>query len=340
MTTNTPLDPADITAGVIGLGLMGSSIVVSLLISGHDVMAIAPMPDDLEGAPERIRSHLAHCEKSGLLQKPMEAYLDQLVISDNYQELADCQLVMECVIESKSIKAEVYSKVEAVVSRNAVIASNTSAIPISELQTFLLYPDRFLGIHWAEPSYLTRFLEITCGKQTAASFADRIFQLAHHWGKEPTLLRKDIRGFVTNRLMYSVYREGFSLVEKGAATMEDIDKAFRYDAGSWMTLMGIFRRMDFLGLKDYPEIFKNIFPTLSNAEHVPAIMQKMIDNKLKGTQTVGGLYEYTPEDARKLEEAYASFNEEIYKLAKMYPSENTQPIPPAEVAAVSTLDEN
>lgn len=171
-------------------------------------------------------------------------------------------------------------------------------------------------------------MEITCGNKTANKYADWIFQLAHFWGKEPTLLRKDIRGFVTNRLMYAVYREGLSLVEKGQATIEDVDKAFRYDAGSWMTLMGIFRRMDFLGLNDYAEICKNIFPVLCNDVTIPALMQEMVDGKLKGIQSSKGLYNYSSEEARKYEEAFASFNEDIYQLAAKYPSADHNSLSP------------
>jgi 3-hydroxybutyryl-CoA dehydrogenase len=323
---NNNILPGDIEAGVVGLGLMGSSIVVSLLIAGHNVKAIAPLAEDMYLAPERISSHLAHCEKTGLLSKPVHAYLAQLSLSEDYTELINCKLVLECVIEIQEIKAAVYKKIEAVVGPDCIIGSNTSAIPISELQKLIDLPARFLGIHWAEPSYLTRFMEITCGDKTDNRNAEQIFQLAHHWGKEPTLLRKDIRGFVTNRLMYAVYREGFNLVEKGEATLEDVDKAFRYDAGSWMTLMGIFRRMDFLGLKDYGEMFKNIFPSLCNDDQVPALMQQMVDKNLRGTRSSKGLYNYSSEEARKLEEAYALFNEEIYQLAAMYPANGERAI--------------
>lgn len=325
---NSSLLPQDNIAGVVGLGLMGSSIVVSLLISGHPVIAIAPVAEDMALASERINNHLIHCEKSGILLKTKKEYLDLLTISEDYSELYHCSLVLECVIEIIEVKAEVYKKIEAVVTTDCIIASNTSAIPISELQARTHHPDRFLGIHWAEPSYLTRFMEITCGNKTAKNNADRVFQLAHYWGKEPTLLQKDIRGFVTNRLMYAVYREGLNLVEKGQATIEDVDKAFRYDAGSWMTLMGIFRRMDFLGLEDYNEICKNIFPSLCNQKAVPALMQELVDGKCKGVQGLKGLYHYTADEAAKFEEAFASFNEDIYRLAAKYPSvvENVFPI--------------
>ena len=310
----------DIPVGVVGLGLMGSSIVVSLLIAGHPVKAIAPLENDIEVAPGRIRNHLLHCEQSGLLTQPIDRYIQQLTITEDYAQLQTCCLVLECVIEIPQVKQSVYNKIEMAIGRHTVIASNTSAIPITELQGYVKHPDRFLGIHWAEPSYMTRFMEITCGAKTEGQHADWIFTLAHHWGKEPTLLKKDLRGFVTNRLMYAIYGEGLHLVEKGEASLEDVDKVFRYDAGSWMTLMGIFRRMDFMGLEDYSAILKESFLQLSNEEKVPATMQQMIDVKGRGIQNTTGLYAYTPEEAKKWDEAFALFNQEIFRLAALYPS--------------------
>jgi len=314
------INTADIPAGVVGLGLMGSSIVVSLLIAGHPVMAIAPLAEDMKLAPHRINNHLAHCERSGLLSRPIDWYVSRLIITEDYAQLRNCKLVLECVIEMPQVKKSVYGKIEASTAHDTVIASNTSAIPITELQAYVERPDRFLGIHWAEPSYMSRFLEITCGKKTAIQYAEWVFELAHHWGKEPTLLKKDLRGFVTNRLMYAIYREGLHLVEKGEADLEDIDKIFRYDAGSWMTLMGIFRRMDFIGLKDYTEILSRTFPQLSNDEKVPAIMLPLIDMKARGTGSKKGLFNYTDEEARKWDASFALFNEEIFRLAALYPS--------------------
>lgn len=309
----------EINVGVVGLGLMGTSFIATLLKTGHRVMAIAPLTEDMDVAPERIYNHLLLCRKSGLLTSPVESYLSQLVISEDYELLRSCDLVVECVIENLEIKRTIYQKMESVVGSTTIIASNTSAIPISELQRNLVNPERFLGIHWAEPSYFTRFMEVTSGDKTDLQYAQWVYELAPYWGKEPTLLRKDIRGFITNRLMYAVYREGLHLVEKGQASLEDVDKAFRYDAGSWMTLMGIFRRMDYLGLRDYNEIFKRVFPVLCNNKDVPALMQRMVDINARGIQNLSGLYQYSQEEARNWEEAFVLFNEEIYQLAAEYP---------------------
>jgi len=309
-----------IEVGVVGLGLMGSSIIVSLLLSGHPVKAIAPIPEDMKMASSRIREQLIHCRKSGLLKSPVDHYEAKLEITQDYSQLKNCDLVVECVIEDIAIKASVYNKIAKEVRADAIIATNTSAIAISILQKLVPNAERFIGIHWAEPAYATRFMEITCGTETCLDYAEQIFDMAHHWGKEPTLLRKDIRGFITNRLMYAAYREIFHLVDHGHATIEDVDKAFRYDAGSWITLMGVLRRMDFVGLADSTEILKNIFPTLCNADKVPPLMQKMVDNNARGTQNLVGLYKYTPKEAKEWEDAFAMFNKDIYQLASFYPA--------------------
>lgn len=318
------LKASEIDIGVVGLGLMGRSIVIALLMADHPVKAIAPLPEELDKAPEYIKEQLLHCGKAGLLNHPVPYYLNKLTISCSYFLLADCSLVLECVVERLEIKKQVYEKIGAVVSDHTVIASNTSAIPISILQTYMSHPERFLGIHWAEPAYITRFLEITCGELTQMQYAEWAFDIAHLWGKEPTLLRKDIRGFVTNRLMYAVYREGLALAENGDATIEAMDKAFRYDAGSWMTLMGVFRRMDYMGLNNLETIFSNVFPQLSNSNGIPPAMQKMIDIQAKGTQTSKGFYEYTGNEAGKWEEAFSEFNKDINQLAALYPSKGSR----------------
>ncbi|MDQ7947928.1 MAG: 3-hydroxyacyl-CoA dehydrogenase family protein [Pedobacter sp.] len=310
--------PTEINIGVVGLGLMGSSIVVALLLSGHRVIGIAPLAEDMEQAPEKFNSQLLHCEKSGLLTYPIAHYLSKLTISTDYSLLRDCELVLECIIEKEHIKEQVYQKITNVVGEDVVIASNTSAIPISTLQNYVRNPQRFMGIHWAEPAYATRFLEITCGEKTAAERAEWAFELAHSWGKEPTLLKKDIRGFITNRLMYAVYREGLSMVENNEASIADIDKAFRYDEGSWMTLMGIFRRMDMMGLKNFFETFKANFPRLSNQDHIPTIMQRIIDIDAKGTQNSKGLYPYQNGEAKEWDRAFSLFNKDISVLADEY----------------------
>jgi 3-hydroxybutyryl-CoA dehydrogenase len=313
-------NPADIEIGVVGIGLMGSSIIVSLLAAGHKVKAIAPITDDFMAADKRIKEQLNNCLQAGLLKHTVTHYLNCLDVSMSYDSLENCTLVIECVIENIAIKNQVYKNITDVVANNTVIASNTSAIAITLLQNLIPNPERFIGIHFAEPAYATRFMEITCGNNTDSRYADWVFNLAHQWRKEPTLLRKDIKGFITNRLMYAVYREMFHLLEQEKTTMDDADKAIRYGVGSWITIMGLFRRIDYEGLADYVEIFKNLFPQLSNSVYMPSVMEKIVAEKGRGMQNLNGLYQYTQEEAEAWEEAFAVFNKDIFRLAEQYPS--------------------
>ena len=155
---------ANIKVGVVGLGLMGCSISTCLLIAGHKVIAVAPVAIDLEHANKRIHNHLMRSNEQGLINNAPDHYLQQLLITEDYSLLKDCKVVIECTIENIEIKKSVYDKIEEVISSDAILASNTSAIPISILQKQTRFPQRFFGLHWAEPSHTTRFLEIICGE--------------------------------------------------------------------------------------------------------------------------------------------------------------------------------
>jgi 3-hydroxybutyryl-CoA dehydrogenase len=120
--------------------------------------------------------------------------------------------------------------------------------------------------------------------------------------------------------MYAVYREALHLEACGVATIEDLDKSFRYDAGSWMTIMGIFQRLELLGIDDYRTIFTSLLPTLCNNENVPVLMQEMVNKNAKGTKNEIGFYTYDKEEAERWDIAFGHFNRAIYKLAAEYPS--------------------
>ena len=314
-------DVSTITVGVVGLGLMGCSISTCLLIAGHPVIAVAPVAIDLQQAEKRIRDHLIHSKEHGLINHPADFYFEQLNLTEDYRLLKDCRVIIECTLENIEIKKSVYEKIEAVISNEAILASNTSAIPISLLQKQTLHPHRFFGLHWAEPSHTTRFLEIICGELSDPEKAEFLYELSHNWGKEPTLVRKDIRGFIANRLMYAMYREAFYLVENGYATIEDVDRACRNNTGYWMTLVGVFRWMDLTGVPAYHTVLKDLFPTLNNSKEVPELIDKIVRAGGKGVANAKGFYEYTPEEATLWEETFTEFSYEIRQLALKYPAD-------------------
>jgi 3-hydroxybutyryl-CoA dehydrogenase len=318
---HTHVEQSNIRVGVVGLGLMGCSITTCLLMAGHAVVAIAPIPGDLLTADHRIREHLDRSYKEQLTTKPPEVHFANLTISEDYSLLTECQLVIECTIENIEVKKSVYQKIENVVPDDTIITSNTSAIPISILQRDTKVPGRFIGLHWAEPSHTTRFLEIICGDQSDISHAEWLYELSHHWQKEPTLVRKDIRGFITNRLMYAMYREAFHLVENGYASIEDVDRACRNNAGYWMTLVGVFRWMDLTGVPAYHTVMKDLFPTLSNETKIPELIDDIVKAGGKGILNGHGFYEYTPDEAKMWHDTFEQFSYEIRRLALKYPAD-------------------
>ena len=138
-------------------------------------------------------------------------------------------------------------------------------------------------------------------------------------GKRTSAGRKDIRGFITNRIMYAMYREAFFLVENGYATIEDVDRSCRNDGGHWMPFCGLFRYMDITGLQAYYSVMKDLFPTLSNQTTVPALIEKIAGSGGTGLTNGKGFYNYTKEEAEEWTKAYEEFAFDISRLSKKYP---------------------
>ena len=132
-------------------------------------------------------------------------------------------------------------------------------------------------------------------------------------------MRKDIRGFITNRIMYAMYREAFYLVENGYATIEDVDRTCRNDGGHWMPFCGLFRYMDITGLQAYYSVMKDLFPTLNNQSHVPKLIADIAEKGGNGIVNGKGFYTYTKEEAEEWEKAYEEFAFDISRLSGKYP---------------------
>jgi len=311
--------PAQTPAGVVGLGLMGTSIAACLLIAGHRVAAVDSDAAQRRRARTRLRRHLQEARREGLVRSRPAKLFERLTISGDFAALADCQIVIESVFEDLAAKRRVIRRVEEVVSPRAVIGSNTSSLPITELQKGARHPQRILGIHWGEPAHVLRFMEIICGRETAPACAERAMRLARRWGKEPSLVRRDIRGFITNRIMYAMLREAFHLVESGYASVEDVDRSLRNDMGFWTTLAGLFRYMDLTGIPAYAAVMKDLLPDLSCNKKVPTLMKKVMRSGALGVANARGFYPYTPKQAKRWEKLFLKFSYEIRALAQKYP---------------------
>jgi len=313
--------PGSIRIGVVGLGLMGTSVATRLLAAGHTVAAVEIDVSKRRSARGRILNHLRQMKKEGLLRADPSRVIGRLTVSQAYSALQPSHLVVECVFEDLDVKKDVLRKVEEVISPRSTIGTNTSGLPVTVLQKGALHPERVVGIHWAEPAHTTRFMEIICGKQTHPRYAEYAAALSRRWGKEPSIVKRDIRGFITNRCMYALLREAFYLVEAGYATIADVDRSLRNDLGYWITFAGPFRFMDLTGIPAYATVMKDLFPELDCRQKVPALMRRVVKSGAKGVSNAKGFYPYTPEEARQWEKRFMKFSYDIRSLAQKYPED-------------------
>ncbi len=303
---------------VIGMGLMGHSIAACFLAAGYQVVGVTRNLARHRGTPAQIRGLLRNMVREGLLRRDPARLLQSFRLTSDVAEIAPCTLIVESIVEDLAAKMRFFETVEMYVAPTAIIATNTSSIPISLLQNGAAHPERFLGIHWDEPAHITRFLEVIAGQQTSPRYTRRVMKMAVELGKEPSLLRRDIRGFIVNRVCYAMYREAFNLVESGVCSIEDVDRSMRTAAGFWMPFAGPFRYMDLTGVQAYCHVMKDLLPDLSNSPDVPALMQKVVESGGNGISTRKGFYKYTAAEARQWAKAFEEFNYEIRRLTLKY----------------------
>lgn len=321
MQQRTSPKPANGLAGVIGMGLMGTSISACLLSAGHLLYCVESDPAKRRTARHRLFNILKEAHEEGVIQASPSELLSRFTISAKMTGLKQAQVVVESTVEDSAIKRRIIADIEQVVSPQTLIGSNTSAIPLTDLQKNAAHPERIVGLHWAEPAHVTRFMEIICGKQTSMAYAKRAMRMARAWGKEPSLLRKDIRGFITNRILYAMLREAFYLVEAGYASVEDVDRSLRNDLGYWITFAGPFRFMDLTGIPIYGTVMKDLFPDLSRSTAVPQLMRGVVRSGARGVANAKGFYSYTPQQAKRWEKLFIEFSYKIRSLAAEYPED-------------------
>ena len=227
-------------------------------------------------------------------------------------------MVIESVPESLELKHQLFRELEAVVSPRAILASNTSSLPISILQSVLRNPTRFIGMHWGVPTELVPFFEVIPGNRTSARTVKLTREFGAACGKQPIVLREDIRGFIGNRLMYAMLREACNLVESGIADVETVDRAFRSDVGFFATFAGPFRWMDLTGVPAYAAVMEGLLPKLSNKKTVPGVMHDVVERGWEGISNGRGFYRYTKSDAARWKKSWVDFTYEIKMLFDRY----------------------
>lgn len=296
----------DEAVAVVGLGFLGRGIAASLLMHGYRVLAFDQTVDQLSEAQASVAAAINEAIEHGASPGALaDDWRQRYHPTTSIDELASATFVIESVTEDARLKASVFDELERVIGPAVPIASNTSAIPISSMQQLRRHPERFLGMHWAEPAHATRFLEIIRGEQTGDDAYEQARLLAIRCGKEPCVVAQDIPGFIANRLGYAIYREAMHLVSAGIADAETVDRSFRNSIGLWATLCGPFRWIDLTGGPAlYAKAMEPVLPMLNDDRRLPSWFERLRAENAQGIANGQGVFHYAPEEAKAWEEQY------------------------------------
>lgn len=299
---------------------MGASITACLIAAGHEVVAIEVDPVQRQKATDSVGKFLKEIASEVGRDFDVAHPTRNLTIHESFEPLRPCSIVLESISESLEEKRKVIAEIESVVEKGTIIGSNTSALPITLLQSEARHAERIFGIHWAEPAHILRFMEVICGDRSSPELARKVVSLSKSWGKDASLVKRDAKGFVCNRIWYAMLREACYIVEEGIASIDDVDRSIRNDLGAWLAVTGIFRYLDLTGPKNYYTVMKDLLPDLSRDTTVPRILKDMHESNSMGTQNLKGFYSYSPEEAELWEDKFHRISSDINRLIESYES--------------------
>ena len=286
-------------ATILGTGTMGPGMGAVLSRAGLTVTLFDVNPEALERAKATVSF--------------VEGVLDRLEVPDqgggslSYETdqsvaLADTEIVIEAIPEKLELKQEVLAGIERQISQQAIIASNTSGIPITAIASKLEHPERVIGWHWSNPPHLIPMNEVINGERTAPEVTAAVEALTRRIGYHPVTLKKEVPGFVENRVLYAIMRECLALVDDGVIDIEGLDLAVKWGIGYKLAVIPPIQLLDMAGLDIYTAVAGFLNADLSNESGISSTATGLRDNGRLGIKTGGGFFDYTPERIQELQQ--------------------------------------
>lgn len=276
------------TIGICGAGTMGSGIAYAAAAAGYDVL----LYDVSEEFIARGLGHVARFLKTGvergrISREAADALQARVRPSPDLAGFAPCALVVEAIIEDLQAKRDLFMRLETIVAADAILASNTSSLPITAISTPLAHPERVVGMHFFNPAHIMKLVEVIQGYRTAADVAEKTMEISRAMGKTP-VLAKDTPGFIVNRVARNFYGEALRIVGEGGATVEQVDRCMR---GVGFR-MGPFELMDLIGIDVNLAVTESVYEQYFHEPRFrPHIIQrKMVEAGLLGKKSGGGFY--------------------------------------------------
>ena len=276
--------------GVVGGGQMGAGIAEVVARAGIDVTVHEISPDAAEAALQRVEGSLARAVDRGKLDASDKVGVtDKITYTTELDDLASCDLVIEAITEDENLKKEMFADIDRIVAADAILASNTSSIPITRLAAATSRPDRVVGLHFFNPVPVMALVELITTVKTDPTVADSITEFAETIGKS-VIRARDRGGFIVNMLLVPYLLGAVRMYEAGIATREDIDTGMRLGANH---PMGPLELCDFIGLDTMKLVADVLFEEYKEPFYAsPPLLTRMVEAGLLGRKTGEGFYTY------------------------------------------------
>lgn len=298
---------------IAGAGVMGASLAQVYAKADYEVV----LYDIFEEAIDKGR-HLINLNQETLVNEAIitkaesEKIYSLISFTTSKNCFMDCFLVLECIVEKMDVKHRFWSEISELAPEDALLATNTSGLSISEIAKAVKKPDRFIGQHWLNPPHLLPLCEIIVGEETSEETVVAMKELVKGLEKQPVIV-KDISGFIINRIQFAVLREALHIVESGAATFEDVDTVLKAGMGLRYSVLGPFGIADHGGLDTFDHINSYLNEKLSDSKEGNALLHRMVSEGKLGLKSKKGFYDYSGDKADK---AIRERDKMYIKLAK------------------------
>ena len=277
--------------GVFGAGFMGSGIAESAARAGLSVVLSEPERAALDRSKERIETSVARAVKGGKLSDDdATGLLERIAWSTELDALAPSDVVVEAIVEDEATKVDAFKRIDAILGETAILASNTSSIPIAGLAASTGRRDRVLGLHFFSPVPVMKLVEIVVGLDTSEETVQRADAFAAQLGKTP-IHTKDRSGFIVNFLLVPYLMAAVRMYEDGFASREDIDEGMKQGCGH---PMGPLTLSDFIGLDVLYSVCESLYEEFKRDEYAPPpLLKRMVQSGHLGRKAGRGFYEYS-----------------------------------------------
>jgi len=276
--------------GIIGSGIMGSGIAEVAARAGHQVVLRSRTAETAADMVTRLEKSLGkQVEKGKLDDAERDAVLARVTATSDLEALADCDLVVESVIEDLGVKQALFAELDRIVRPGAILASNTSTLPVIELAVATARPDRVCGVHFFNPAPAMALVELVRPLTASDDTMGEVRAFAERCGKEPVEVA-DRAGFIVNALLFPYLNNAVRMMENGTATRDDIDAAMR---GGCNFPMGPFALLDLVGLDTSLAILDALYDEFRDPNYAPVpLLRRMVSAGKLGRKSGSGFYDY------------------------------------------------